>query len=552
MREKQQTSRPRGTVVAAAAGCLASCLAAGLIAPAYAAQAGGHVAKAGPDVMVAGEPNGIAADPTTHTFWVSENDSPQTTDIVSKITETGHKVTTLHVASGVNVIAADPSRGLVWTASNSANNTTQTVSYIKESDNSVHAVTVPAGTTLTDVVVDPAAGKVFVGDDNGDVFVFDENHLTNAPVKLITGTFTASFELAVDPGTGTLWVLNSVGNTVQEYNESTGATMGSPVSVGSTPEVIAIDTTTKTVWVGSGDSTITEFAEATPGTIHTITLGSVPLSILADPARKTVWAGGEFGTIYALSERTSPPSLESGPKLPEAESGLATDPSTGQLWATEFIFSQGTFNNVVPFVPASPTFTSHDSTWFAAGNTQQDQFTVTTNSFPPDTFSLVAAPSWLSIGAQTGVLSANLTSKSKLGAFKVTIKASNGIGSAAHQTFTANVGTDPVFVRTVTTFAFGVKNTFQVKATGTPPPNAFAGFGLPKGLSVSKSGLLSGSLPKGTASPVTFFILASNLVTEAFSTSAFAMFKLKLAPPAAPKITSAAKVTFRHGRRGGF
>lgn len=548
MRGKQQSNCPKATVVMAAAGCLA----AALITPAYAASAGGHAAKARPGVMVAGQPSGIAADPATHTFWVAERDVSSKTDSLDKIAETGHAITNLKIASAVAGITADPNRGLIWTISDSLDGMTQTVSYTQESNNSVHAVTVPAGSSLTGLAVDPAAGKVFVDDVTGDVFVFDETHLTSAPVKLITGTLTSSSGLAVDQGTGTLWVLNSGGNSVLEFKESTGAPIGNPVSVGGNPGAIAVDKTTKTVWVANADSTVSEFAEATSGTVNTITLGSIAISLAVDTARKTIWVGGVFGSIYALTERTSPPSVAATLTLPSEVDGLATDPSTGQLWAAENITSQGTFDNVIAFVPAAPAFTSADSTWFAAGNTAQDHFTVTTSGFPPATFSLHGAPSWLSIDPMTGVLTANLTKKSQLGAFKVTITASNGIGSAAHQAFTVNVGTDPVFTTTSTKFAIGVKNTFLIKAKGTPAPDSFGAFNLPKGLHLSKLGLLSGSLPKGTVSPVTFFVTASNLVTEAFHSFSFTQFTLKLVPGVAPKFISASKVTFRHGVRANF
>jgi hypothetical protein len=551
MREKQQ-SRPRARTALAAGGCVIGCLTAALAAPALAVPTAGRTAHLRPNVMVTGQPLGIAADPTTHTFWVAELAAGKPADIVDKITESGHTITTLHVTSGVAAIAADASRGLVWTIGNSSDGSTHTVTYIKESDDSVHPVTVPAGSDLTGLAVDPAAGKVFVVDVTGDVFTFDEAHLTSAPVKLITGDLAVASGLAVDHGTDAIWVLNAVGNSAIEFNESTGAMVGSPVSVGNNPGAIAIDTTTKTVWVASADSTISEFAEATPGTVHTITLGSVPISLTADPTRRMIWAGGQFGSIYGITERTSPPSLTGGLTLPSEVDGLATDQKTGQLWATEDITSQGRFDNVVPFVPAPPAYTSADSTWLAAGNTAQDQFTVTTSGFPPATFSLRGAPSWLSLARFTGVLSANLTTSSKLGAFKATITASNGVGSAVHQAFTVHVGTDPVVTTTSATFAVGVKNTFQIRAKGTPEPMSFSGLGLPKGLHVSKSGLLSGSLPKGTHSPVTFVIEASNQVTEAFHSPVPALFKLKLVPGRAPKFTSASKATLRPGVRASF
>lgn len=552
MRGKPRSSRPKVTAVGAVAGCLASCLATTL-APAHAAPADGQAAQATPGVMVAGQPVGIAADATNHTFWVAVVNAGKATDIVDKIAETGHAVTTLHVTSGVNGIAADATRGLIWTIGNSANGSTHTVSYIRTSNDSVHAVHVPASTDLTGLAVDPQAGKVFVLDLSGDVFTLDESGLANAPVEFITGGLSEATGLAIDHGNESIWVLNAGGNSVFEFSASTGVMIGSPASVGDSPGVIAVDTTTKTVWVGNADSTISEFAESTPGTVNSLTLGSTPISVTPDPARHTIWVGGEFGSIYRVTEQTSPPSLARGLTLPNEVDGLAIDAKTGQLWATQNVTSQGTFNNVVPFVPTAPAFTSANSTWFAAGNTAQDQFTLNASGFPPASFAMRGAPSWLSLAKLTGVLSGKLTRASKLGAFKVTVTASNGIGSPVQLSFTVNVGTDPVIATTSATFAFGVnaKNAFQIKASGTPAPT-FAGLKLPKGLHLSKAGLLTGSLPKGTASPQMFRIEASNKVTQAFRSPVIAKFRLRLVPGARPKFTSAAKVTFRHGRPAHF
>lgn len=549
---KQQSSRSRTTVILTVAGCLASCLTAALIAPAFAAPTTGHAVTTRPDVMLAGQPVGIAADPTTHTFWVAELHTGAHTDLVERVTETHHAVTTFHVASGVIAVAADPSRGLIWTIGNNVSGTTHTVTFIKESNKSVHAVTVPAGSDLTGLAVDPAAGKVFVLDLTGDVFTFDESHPANAPVKFITGSLAVATGLATDHRTDSIWVLDAAGNSVLKFKESTGAMVGSPVSVGNNPQVITIDASTKTVWVGSSDSTLSEFGEASPGTVHSLTLGSVPISMTADPARRLIWVGGQFGSITGVTERTSPPSLTGGLTLPSEVDGLASDQTTGQLWASENIPSQGTFNNVVPFVPTAPKFTSPKSTWLAADNPAQDQFTLTTSGFPPSVFSIRGAPSWLRLAKLSGVLTASLTRKSKLGAFKISVTASNGVGAAAHQSLTLNVGTDPVIKTTKATFAFGVQNSIQIKATGTPRPITFKGLGLPKGLHVSATGVLSGSLPKGTTSPKMLVIEANNKVTETFSSPVIGFVTLKLAPGVAPKITSPARVTFKHGKRDVF
>lgn len=544
--------------VLAVAGCLVSGLTAtALAAPALATPAlatpGQHASPASPDLKVAGQPVGMAADPTTHTFWVAEFNSNGSNDFVDRIAETGHKITTFDVTSGVNAITADPAAGLVWTTGNSSDNNTHTVTFINESTNAVNSVTVAAGSDLTGLAIDSTTGTVFVLDQIGDVFTIDEAHPTNTPVKLVTGANGISTTgIAVDHGTGTLWVVNSAGNAVFAFNESTGSTIGSPATVGNNPGSIAVDTTRKTVWVINPDSTVSEFAEASPGTVHTITLANIPDSITVDSSKGVVWVGTESASVVGITEKTSPPSAIGSLTLTNVVDALAADPTTGQLWAAEELPSQGTFDNIFPFVPSASTITSRASTWFATNNPALAKFPVVTGGFPPAQFSLSGAPKFVSIGKLTGILSGKLTTKSKLGAFKFTIKASNGIGKTASQAFTLNLGTAPTRISSTATFAIGVKNTFQIKAKATPAAT-FQALGLPKGLTLSKTGLLSGTLHKGTKSPVQFGLITSNKVTAAFQGQSIeSVFALKLAPGRAARIRSASKVTFRHRRHGSF
>lgn len=271
----------------------------------------------------------------------------------------------------------------------------------------------------------------------------------------------------------------------------------------------------------------------------------------ADPTFGVIWVGSASGSIYEINEETSPPAVIASLALPEEVDGLATDPGTGQLWATEDIPSQGTFDNVFPYSPAAPAITSASS-WFANNNSAQDTFPVVASGFPPAAYSISGAPGWLTIGALTGVLSAALTSKSKAGAVTMTITATNGIGGPAHQSFTAKVGSDPVVETTSATFAYGVPNSLRLKATGVPAAITFHGLGLPAGITLSRSGVLSGRPAKGVKSPAKFVILARNAVTRAFGQPAESIFTLTFAPGVAPKITSSASVTFKHGKPASF
>ncbi len=561
MREKQQKSRRSATVsVAVAVGvsgwlatsAIAPAFAAPSVAPALAAPSVGQGTQAGSGLMLPGQPIAMAGDPTTHTFWIAESDFGGSNDNVASITEgTKPTIKSFNVVSGVNGIAADSGLGLVWTIGNGAG-PSHNVTFIKELDGAVTGETVTVSANLTGIAVDPATKQVLLLDQVGDVLTIDETHPASAPVTLVHGALTSASAIAVDSGTATIWVVDATGNAVRQFSESTGTQVGSPISVGPNPSSIAIDPKAKTVWVGNSNSTVSEFAEASTGTVHTIKLASSPDSITVDPKTGVAWIGSILGSVFGITEKTSPPSsIGSVTPAPEAIDGIAADPGNGQVWAVDNVPAQGTFDNVFPLLPTAPKFTSPTSTWLAANNPLQRRFNVTTTAFPPATFTLTGAPAFLSIGKQTGVLSGKLTTKSKLGAFKVTISAANGIGSAAHQTLTVNIGSDPALVTTSGTFAIGVKNSLQIKVTGHPAP-AFTGLSLPAGLTLSKSGLLSGTLPKSTKSPVTFGIELNNQVTTTFSSPTVALFGLKLAPGKAPKLTSGVKVSFKHGKHASF
>ncbi|HVB46510.1 MAG TPA: hypothetical protein VNF47_27895 [Streptosporangiaceae bacterium] len=555
MREKQQRSRPRTAAVRIAVGCLAGSLAASaLVTPALAAPAvPGTASGSTPGLMVSGAPQAIAADPTTHTFWVSEAISGNPTDAVVKITESGHAVTPFTVASGVSSVAVDPVKGLVWAASNGT--TTHTVTLIKESDGTVTPVSVSVGSSIVGLAVDKFTAKLIVVDVNGDILSIDETHPTATPVTLATGAVSGAQAVALDPaGTGTIWVASGSGNSVSAFNEANGHSIGSPAAVGSNPNSLAVDTVTKTVWVTNSDGTVSDFAESAPGTVHTLTLDQPAQGAAVDTAKGQAYLADLDGKVYQATEKTSPPSIVSSvaPWAPFGESpfvtGVADDPSSGQLWVISGSPSQGSFENILPLAPAKPTIISAASTLVPNNDPSMDTFQVNANAFPgPATFGLSGAPSWVAIGKTTGLLTATLTPKSKTGAFKFTILVTNSVGTSS-QTFTLNVGAEPrITSRPTATFAFGVKMSFKVTATGLPAPTVGAN-PLPPGLTISKNGLLSGTVPKGTKTPWPMVVFA----TSSLGSPAIQMFTLKFVPGVAPRFVSRARLTFRNRRKVHF
>ena len=85
------------------------------------------------------------------------------------------------------------------------------------------------------------------------------------------------------------------------------------------------------------------------------------------------------------------------------------------------------------------------------------------------------------------------------GSFTLTLKAHNGVGSDATQTFTLTVGQAPTFSSGDTTrFVAGTAGSFLVTTAGTPAPSLSVTGTLPGGLTFHDNGNGSGVLG-GTA-----------------------------------------------------
>lgn len=153
-------------------------------------------------------------------------------------------------------------------------------------------------------------------------------------------------------------------------------------------------------------------------------------------------------------------------------SNVATTMNNDQfrVIVSNYISPDATSNTVtLSTVVSAPVFTSLASTSFRA--TEAGTFTVTASGIPSPTFSISGQPSWLSIGASTGVLSGTAPDTSG-SPFTFTITANNGV--SVNQTFTLTV-TPAVVAPVITvqpvggTIARGQNANFSVTATGTEP-----------------------------------------------------------------------------------
>ena len=201
-------------------------------------------------------------------------------------------------------------------------------------------------------------------------------------------------------------------------------------------------------------------------------------------------------------------------------------------------------------VDAAPAITSASSTTFIEGNA--GSFTVTSTGNPNDTLSetgtLPAGVGFADNGDGTATLSGTPTVS---GTFSFSIKASNGVGSPATQSFTLTVDAAPAITSSSsTTFTVGSAGSFTVTSTGNPTASLSESGSLPTGVTFADNGngtgTLAGTPAAGTAGSYSLTLNASNGVGSPASQT------FTLTVDVAPAITSASSTTFTEGSAGSF
>ncbi|HVZ53335.1 MAG TPA: Ig-like domain repeat protein [Pseudolabrys sp.] len=176
--------------------------------------------------------------------------------------------------------------------------------------------------------------------------------------------------------------------------------------------------------------------------------------------------------------------------------------------ATSSAFSQ--------VVDLAPSINSADHATFLLS--QSGSFTVTTTAYPTPAFSLTGAlPSGVSFTDNadgTATISGTPDSNSA-GTYSLTIKAANGVGSDAQQSFTLTVGNAPAInSANSVSGSVGTPLSFAVTTTGSPAPSLGVTGSLPGGVSFTDNGdgtaTFSGTPATGGAGSFPVTITASN------------------------------------------
>lgn len=332
------------------------------------------------------------------------------------------------------------------------------------------------------------------------------------------------------------------------------------LAVNSGPAGGNLSCTTTPTTLSSGQATFSgcslSLGSATPytlkGTVGSFSVVSANIAVSQPPAITsaasatfTVGTNGSFQVTasgYPASTFSdtaftgcTPSTLPSGVTL--SSSGLLSGTpaaSTGGTYtvcvvATNSVSPNAT-QNLTLTVDQAPAISSANATTFTTGSA--GSFTVTTTGFPTNTITdanfgtcvkqtLPSGVSFTDNGNNTATLSGTPAAGTG-GTYTVCVTASNGVGSAATQTFTLTVD-QPAAITSAssTSFTFGAAGSFTVTTSGFPTATSITnlGFGgcvptsLPAGVSFTNNSNGTATIASTTSGPAgsyTFCLNASN------------------------------------------
>ena len=328
------------------------------------------------------------------------------------------------------------------------------------------------------------------------------------------GSFTVTTSGYPAPGFG--WSNVPPGMTFTDLGNGTATLAGTPTTAGT----YAMALTAGSAY-GTADQTLT------------VTVGQSPTITSANNATFTVGTAGSFTVTSAGNPNAA--ITETGPYLPGSPwSATATGrallsgtPTTGAggsypitITANNGVGTAATQSFTLT-VDEAPAFTSANTTTFSVGTA--GTFAVSTTGYPnvvlSETGSLPTGVTFVdTLGSNTATLSGTPASGTS-GSYPITITSSNGVGTAATQSFTLVVGGSAPSITTAnnTTFTVGTAGSFSVTATGSPTLALSESGTLPSGVvftdDESGNGILGGTPAAGTGGSYPITITASNGIT---------------------------------------
>jgi YVTN family beta-propeller protein len=332
-------------------------------------------------VRVEAGPDGVAVDQATDSIYVVNNGSSNSGDTVSVINGAtcngrrhygcGQTAASIRVGHGPFWIAVDQATHTAYTA----NNTDSTVSVINTATCNGHrhsgcgqrTSAAPVGFRPWALTIDQALHTVFVVNNQDDTMSTINSLTCDAAHRAGCGHRPATSQVGkgpqaviTDPATGTLYAANFTDNTVSVINPARcnaartgGCRHPAPTAAaGASPDGLAVDRATSTVYVANGGKNTISVINATTcnsrrGTdcgrpAATIHAGSGPAGIAVDPATGTLYVADAGGnTVSVINAATCnarrrtgcgqiPPTVTVG----SSPFGIAVDQATDSVYVT--------------------------------------------------------------------------------------------------------------------------------------------------------------------------------------------------------------------------
>jgi hypothetical protein len=418
---------------------------------------------------------------------------------------------------GIGAIESEQS---AWQAALSSGDVTatQSGSTITVTNNGSSAVAVPLSAPLGSSIDSHEVGQQYGGSSSGWETVQPGGTLTvdtvgSAPAITSSSTTTAQ--------TGSAFSFTVQTNGLPDPSLTETGTL--PTGVTFTDNGDGTATLAGTPGAGTGGSyaiTITAANQVGSPASQSFTL-VVNQQPAITSATSTNFATGHAGTFTVTTSGFPAPALAESGTLPTGVTFTDNGNGTATLAGTPGSGTEGSYpltitasNGVSPagtqsfhlVVGDQPAITSATSTTFGTG--QAGTFTVTTSGVPVPALSksggLPTGVSFTDNGNGTATLSGTPAAGTG-GSYPITITASNGVGTAATQSFTLVVRQPPAFTSASSaTFTVGSPGTFTVATSGNPAPTIKKKGATPAGLTLVANGngtdTLSGTPTRGGTS----------------------------------------------------
>jgi large repetitive protein len=408
------------------------------------------------------------------------------------------------------------------------------------------ATLIPTGQDANWVAVDPDTGMVYFADVTDEVTVIDSS--TNAVVTTIAMP-GATQGVAVDAVTDTVYVTVAASTTtsapvvavIDGATNTVTATIALPV--GSTPDGVAVDSSTGTVYVAEdGALAVAAIDESTNSVMATVSMNGTcsPDALAVDESTDVIWAGCDSDGVVAISgaSDTVTPDFFAG-----SVGAVAVDPATDTVYAT---------------IPAIDELKIIDGATGTVSMTMDFTLQIWGVAFDTGTGTLFASSPLGESGTTLAIdaSSDTITDTIERGGAEIAVNTATGSAYAAPYiaqtnavwalTPSATNAMSPVIKSTAGTFAESTSGSFTIAGTALPAATYSETGSLPSGVTLSSAGVLSGTPAAGTGGVYPITITASNGIPPDYSQA----FTLTVDEP--PAITSADQATFTAGTAGTF